>query len=285
MQHGIRRASCRRYSGNRVLKRLAGKNVFGTDSFLQQIHDHLAAIECDLILLRVHGWDAVEAHGRQPDHLHYGRHRVRCVLSAACPGPWASHILQLVQFLVAYLAGSIRAHRLIDILNGHIFSTIVARRDSAAIQDHSRKVHSRQRHRGGRDRFVASDHAHHRIKKLPATNQFNGIGNHLAAYQRRPHALSAHGLAIRDSDGVELHGRATCRADSFLHFLRQPPQVKIARHGFDPGVGHADEGTSKVGIREANSFEHRARARPVAPLGDCSTAMLEIHGCKITTQV
>ena len=53
----------------------------------------------------------------------------------------------------------------------------------------------------------------------------------------------------------------------------EPAQVKVAGHGFDPGVGHADERLGQIGVGETNGFEHGARRSPVAPVGDTATAM------------
>ena len=53
--------------------------------------------------------------------------------------------------------------------------------------------------------------------------------------------------------------------------------MKIARHGFDPGVGHADQGLAKIGVSEADGLEHGTRRSPVAPVGDSAAAMLKIH--------
>ena len=53
--------------------------------------------------------------------------------------------------------------------------------------------------------------------------------------------------------------------------------MKIAGHGFDPGIGHADQGLAEIVIGETDCFEHGARRSPVAPVGNTAAAMLEIH--------
>jgi hypothetical protein len=50
--------------------------------------------------------------------------------------------------------------------------------------------------------------------------------------------------------------------------------VKVAWHGFDPGIGDTDERLAKVGIGESNGFEHGARWSAVAPIRDSAAAML-----------
>jgi hypothetical protein len=53
--------------------------------------------------------------------------------------------------------------------------------------------------------------------------------------------------------------------------------MKIARHGFDPSISYANDWFAEVGVSEANSFEHGTRRRAVAPVGDSTAAMLEVH--------
>jgi hypothetical protein len=54
--------------------------------------------------------------------------------------------------------------------------------------------------------------------------------------------------------------------------------MKVARHGFDPGVGDADKGTTEIAVGEPDRLEHSARTGSVAPFGDTTTTMFEIHG-------
>ena len=134
-----------------------------------------------------------------------------------------------------------------------------------------------ERHGGRGDRLVAAHDADDRVKQLSATDQFYRVGDDFAAHQRGLHAFGAHGLAIADGDGVELHGRAAGGTDAFLHLGRQAAQVKVARHGFDPGIGDADERLAQIVVRKADRLEHGARRSAVAPVGDTVAAMLEIH--------
>jgi len=121
--------------------------------------------------------------------------------------------------------------------------------------------------------LIASHHAHDGVEQLSATNQFNGIGNQLATYQRGAHAFGPHGFTIRNGDGVELHRRAAGGANAFFHFRGKPAQVKVARHGFDPGVGHANQRLAQVGVSETNGFEHGSRRSSVASVGDSAATL------------
>jgi hypothetical protein len=53
--------------------------------------------------------------------------------------------------------------------------------------------------------------------------------------------------------------------------------MKIAGHGFDPGVGHANQRLPQILVREANGFEHGAGGRAVATLRNQTAAVFGIH--------
>src|SRR6185295_960204 len=77
-------------------------------------------------------------------------------------------------------------------------------------------------------------------------------------------------------DGVELHGRPARRANSSLHMRRELAQVVVARHGFDPRIGHPDDRLFQVLISEADGLKHGSRRRAVASLGN--RVALKFHG-------
>src|SRR5208282_5491325 len=114
-------------------------------------------------------------------------------------------------------AGGVRADSLEDILNGDVFAVVLSRGDGAAIENKARQVHARQGHGGRWDGLVATDDADGGVEELSAADELDGIGDYFAAHQRCLHAFGAHGLAIGNGDGVELHGRAAGGADSLFH--------------------------------------------------------------------
>ena len=173
MQHRVGRSTSRGYCCNPILKCGAGKNISRPNFPLQQVQHDLAAIERNLILLRVHGRHTIESHRRQAEHLHHGRHRVRRILSAARTCSRTCHVLQLVQFLVCDLARRVRSHGFKNILDGHILPAITSGRDRSSIKHEPGKIQPCQRHGRRRNRLVAADHAHHGVKQLSATDQFN----------------------------------------------------------------------------------------------------------------
>ncbi len=226
---------------DRVFKGGASQDVSGTNASAQQIHHHRAAVVGNLVFLRVHGRNAVETHGRQADHLHHGGHGVGGVLAAAGARGRAGDVFQFVQVGVCHFSGGVSADRFEYILNGDVLAAIIAGRDGAPVEHEAGNVQSRQGHGSRGDGLVAAHDADHGIEHLSAAHQFDGVGDEFAADQRSTHAFGAHGFAVADGDGVELHGSAARGADAFLDLRRQPAQVEVAGHGFDPGVGDADE--------------------------------------------
>ena len=284
VQDRIGRAAGGGDARDRVLECRASEDVSGADPLAQQIHHHRAAVVSDLVFLRVHGGDAVEAHGRKADHLHHRGHGVGGVLAAAGAGGGAGNVFEFVQFGIRHFAGGVGADGFEHILNGDVFAAKAAGRDGAAIEHEAGNIQPRQGHGPGGNGFVAAHHADHRVEHLPPANQFDGVGDQLAADQRGAHAFRAHGLAVADGDGVELHGCAAGGADAFLHLGREPPQVEVAGHGFDPGVGHADERLAEIAVGESDCLEHSAGRGAVASVRDAVTAVLEVHGRKIMTE-
>ena len=77
-------------------------------------------------------------------------------------------------------------------------------------------------------------------------------------------------------------GSSASRANAFLHLCRQTAQVEVAGHGFNPRIGDANQRTAEVRVSKSDGLEHGARARAIAPFGDSTADVLEIHGRKIT---
>ena len=91
--------------------------------------DDLAAAERHLLLARVHLRHGGGVHGREPDHLHHGRHGVGGELSAASAGAGTGRVLDRQQFRI----GDLAARRLRRPLRTHPASSdrglVMARHD------------------------------------------------------------------------------------------------------------------------------------------------------------
>ena len=184
-------------------------------------------------------------------------------------------ILDIEQLGIGDTAGGVGAHGFEDVADADIAPLVLAGQDGAAVEHQAGDVGAQQGHGGAGDGFVAGDQGHHAVEHVAAHQQLDGIGDHLAADERGLHALSAHGDAVADGDGIELHGSAAGRAYALLHLDGQLPQVVIAGHGLDPGIGHADDGLGEVLVGEADGFQHGAGWGAVAALGD--GVALEFH--------
>jgi hypothetical protein len=192
--------------------------------------------------------------------------------------------VQFMQVGVGHLSCCIGTNGFEYILNGDVLAAKIARRDGATVEHESGNIQSGQRHCSGGNGLVAAYDANDGVEHLPATNQFDGVGDQFAADQRGPHAFRAHGFAVTDGDGVELHRGAASGADAFFHLGGQAPQVKVAGHGFDPGVGHADDGFSQIAVGESDCLKHGTGRGLIASVGDAATNVFEIHERKIMTE-
>ena len=184
------------------------------------------------------------------------------------PGAGAGMILDVQQFLIVDLARGMRAHGLEHVHDGDVAPLVPARQDRPAVQHDARHVQPQQRHGAAGNGLIARHQRHDAVEHVPARHQFDRIRDHLAAHQRRLHALGAHGHAVADGDGVELHRRAAGGANSLLHLHRQVPQFVIAGHRLDPGIGNADDRLLQILVGEADALQHGAGGRTVGPLGD-----------------
>ena len=163
-------------------------------------------------------------------------------MTAAGSRSGTCHIFQSFQILVAHLARCVGTDRFEHILNGDVLAAKTARSNRPAVVDDARNIQSRQGHGRGWNRLIAADNRHNCVKHLSATNQLDRIGNQLAADQRRAHSLRAHCFAVGNRNRIEFHRRAARRANSFFHLGGDAPQMKIAGHGFNPGIRHANQG-------------------------------------------
>src|SRR2546430_17117670 len=89
--------------------------------------------------------------------------------------------------------------------------------DRAAIENDRREIESRYRHYRTGYGLVAAHQDDESIEVIAARNQLNRVSDNLTAHQRSTHALCAHGDAIRDGNGVELHRRSAGFAHALLH--------------------------------------------------------------------
>src|SRR3546814_19257912 len=86
-----------------------------------------------------------------------------------------------------------------------------------------RSAHHGHHHAG--QRLVAAGEADQRVVAVAAHGELDGVGDEVAADQRRLHALVAHGDAVGHGDGAELSRGAGGRLPAAL------PPLRLARAG------------------------------------------------------
>ena len=279
VEHAVGRAAAARDRGDRVLEAVAGDDVAGCLAASEDIHDEAAGLLGNVDLVRVFGRNP-RGKRRDPEHLERHRHRVGGELAATRAVAGRRSLLDRGQLLVGDPAGSVRADRLEHLLDGDALTVVVPGVDRAAVEHQARQVQAGQRHHGGGDRLVAGTDRDHRIERLSEGDQLDRVGNHLAADQRRLHPLGAHRDPVRDRDRVELHRRPAGLADPLLDLGAERPEVEVAWHRLDPGVGDADQRLAQRLIVVADALQLGAGGGALGALGERAALVLEVHGAR-----
>src|SRR5256885_1610660 len=105
-----------------------------------------------------------------------------------------------------------------------------------------------------------------RVEQVPGRDQLDGVCDHFAADKGGLHAFRAHGDALGGRNGVVLGGGSARLANAGLHFFGETPEMVVAGHDLDPGVGHSYERAGQVVIGEPDGLEHGASRRSARPV-------------------
>ena len=167
------------------------------------------------------------------------------------PGPGQGCGFDGFQLVVVDLARGMRADRLENIEDGDVFRRTIgllqtAGRDAAAVEHEAWDIQPRHRHDGGGHVLVAARDADDAVEEVAARDEFDGIGDHLARDQAGLHALRSHRDAVRDGDGVELHGSAAGLADALFDGCGDVAQMEVAGPNLCPSIGHANNGLMQI---------------------------------------
>ena len=76
--------------------------------------------------------------------------------------------------------------------------------------------------------LVAAGDGYQAVHALAEGDGLDGVGDDLAADQRRLHALGAHGDTVADGDGAELERRAVALADAVLDGAGDTAEMDVA---------------------------------------------------------
>jgi hypothetical protein len=226
---------------------------------LEEIDDEPPGGAGDLVLLVADGGHAAAAHGGDAEELGGGSHGVGGELAAAGAGAGTGGVLQRLEGLFAHAPGFVGADGFEDVLDGDVAIFKPAGGDGAAVEHEAGDVEAGEGHDGAGNGLVAAGEGDDGVEGVAAGDELDGVGDDFAADEGGLHAFGAHGDAVGDGDGVELHGRGAGLADAFLDAGGEAAQVEVAGADLDPGVGDADERLAQVLVGEAHRFQHRPR--------------------------
>src|SRR5919199_1526983 len=217
-----------------------GVSCASSASSAMEVQARLPRRHANHVLARVVSRGARRAHGREADELERHRHRVRRELATAGARAGARVVLEVLKVLVCHPPRCVGTHGLEDILDRHVPVLESTRGDGSSVDHEAGDAQTDESHRRPRHGLVASYEGDDGVEHVTAAHELYRVRYHLAAYQRGLHPLGAHSNAVGDSDGVELHRRTPCGPDALLDPFGKPALVKVAGHGFDPGVRHPD---------------------------------------------
>jgi len=188
------------------------------------------------------------------------------------PGPGQAEASTSSSWASLILSGGVGSDGFEDLLDGDVdffggtglgglavgADVEVAGSDGAAVEHEAGDVETRQGHDGGGHVFVAAGDADDAVEGVAASYEFDAVGDDFAGDERGLHAFGAHGDAVGDGDGVELHGGAAGFADALLDGFGDVAEMEVAGADLGPGVGDADDGLVEIFLGEADAAEHGA---------------------------
>ena len=104
MQHRIRRAAGCRDCGDGIFQRFPRDDLAGPQVSLQQIHDHLPALEGHIVLPMIHSRHPIPPHRRNAEELERDRHGIGRELASTGARAWAGMVFEIFEFGIGHLA-------------------------------------------------------------------------------------------------------------------------------------------------------------------------------------
>ena len=198
------------------------------------------------------------------------------------PSPGQMAFSMRVQVLEAHLAGGAGADGFErvdegDFLFGAVLELDPAGHDGAGVEEDGGEVQAGGGHQHAGQRLVAAGQQHGAVDPLGLHDGLDGVGDDFAGHQGEVHALVAHGDAVRDGDGAELHGEPAAGVDAFLGALGEPVQGEVAGGDLVPRARHADLRLGEVVVAHADRPEHAARGGGVDSVGNDPAAGLDVR--------
>ena len=156
-------------------------------------------------------------------------------------------ILDVLKVRGRNTAGVVGAKRLVDVMDGQFAireQTVVihasSRRDRAAVEQKTRSIHASHRDGHRRNGLVAAGDGNEPVEHVATRDEFDGVGDDLAADEGGFHPLRARRDAVVDRDRVDFEGRAARRGNAFGDAGREVAVRQVAWHRADPAMRDTD---------------------------------------------
>ena len=170
-------------------------------------------------------------------------------------------MLELIEIIIRDRTDGVLADRFEDILNGHRPAAEIAWQNRPAIEEDRRYVETAHGHHHAWQRLVASGQTDERVIAMATHGQFDRVGDHFPADQRRLHALMAHGDPVGHGNRAEFARRAVRRCNPLLHDLGLTHQRDVAGRRFVPARRDSDKWLAHLLVRQAHGVIERAMGR------------------------
>jgi hypothetical protein len=228
--------------------RLLGDDVARLQVLLDRFDQHLGRFLGRVLLLVVRVRHGRRVGQRDAQRLERAGHGVGRVHAAAGAGAGNGALLDLVQVLVAHVAGGVLAHGLEHAHDVQVLALVAARQDGAAVHVDGRHVGAQHAHQAARHVLVAAADHQHAVHPLAADAGLDAVGNDFAAHQRVLHAFGAHGHAVGNGGRAEDLRVAAGFLDALDGRVGQLLQARVAGRDGAVAVGDADHRLLEVGF-------------------------------------
>ena len=221
MEDGVGGAAGCGDGGDGVLEGFPVQDVAGRDPVADEVHNEATCFATGGGFVGRHGGDAGDVHRGDAEELAGHGHGVGGELTAAGAGAGAGGGFERFELGVVDLAGGVGAHAFEDLEDGDFFGGAVgllegSGGDGAAVEHEAGDVEAGEGHDGGGHVFVTAGDTDEAVEGVAAGDELDRVCDDFAGDERGFHALGAHGDAVVDGDGVELHGGAAGLAHALL---------------------------------------------------------------------
>ena len=275
VKNGIRRTTERNHHGNRILERLAGKDVARAQTTLDHFHHGYASSTRIHRLLTRDGVLRGAVWKRHTERFDRAGHRVCGVHSTAGTGAGNRVLLDEREFTFVDLAAGMFADRLearhdveglVGEQRGAFFiesllgenAVDAAGKNRSAINKHGRAIQTRHRDETPRHVLVATADGHEAVEHFAAHHSLDAVGDDLTRHEGILHSLAAHRDAVGNRDSSKDDAFSAACANAGLSLAGEFVDVHVARRDHAPCAGDADLGLLEILPRKPHGVQHGA---------------------------